>query len=229
MSNRATLAVLMALAEALIVVASVSAEGVSCATTSAAPIVESFPVVAELLFGLVFACVLFCLTIIVLRPLAAPALTVLPTAPVATAPAAAVEGTFLAGADTFAPVPLVSVVALVAMVATATVVLVVESGAAIEVGVALATARTVLRDPESFNGGTLSRAEVGAEDGAEDGAEAGAEPEATRTEPGALFVMVIASTPAAIVDTEAGAVLTLDAATAIVFVAVFVALGSVLV
>jgi len=105
----------------------------------------------------------------------------------------------------------------------------VESAAATEVGVALVTARSVLRDPESFKGGTLSRAEVGAEDGAEVGAEAGADPVATGTEPWELFVMVIASMPAAIVDTEAGAVLILDSTAATGFVSVFVALGSVLV
>jgi len=214
-----------------VVVALVSAGGCSCDAAFATVIAASFAVLVELLFGLVLDGALFGLTIIVLRLLVAPAvLAALPPALAVTAAAvpavaaAEAEGTFLAGADTFAPAPTVSVVALAV---NATVGFAIAVDAAADVGGALTAARAVLRDPESFSEGTLSRAEVGADEGAEAGAEAGADPVATGTEHVERLV-VLASVPAAVGGTEPGATLVLDNAAATGFVSVFAALGSVL-
>jgi len=202
-----------------VVVALVSAGGCSCDAAFATVIAASFAVFVELLLALVFDGVLFGLTITVLRPLDGPVVAVLPPALAVTeaAVAAAETGsTFLAGADTFAHAPPVSVVALAAV---ATVGFAIAAGAAADVGGALTAARAVLRDPESFSGGTLSRADVGAE--------AGADPVATGTELVERLV-VLASVPAAVGGTEPGATLVLDNAAATGFVSVFAALGSVL-
>ncbi len=202
-----------------------SAGGCSCDTALTTVTAASFAVLVELLVGLVFDGVLFGLTIIVLRPLDGPLVAFLPPAlAVAEIAGVAVEadGTFFTVAATFAPATTVSVAAF------ATVAIVVEAGAAADVGGALAAARAALRDPDSFSGGTLSRAEVGAEEGADAGAETGADPVATGTELGERLV-VLASAPPTVGGTEAGATLVLDTVTATGFISVLAAFGSVLV
>ncbi len=203
-----------------------SAGGCSCDAAFATVVAAaSFEVLAELLFGLVLDGALFGLTTIVLRPLVVPAvLAALPPALVAAAvEAVEAEGNFFIGAETFAPAPTVSVAAF-----TVTATLVDEAGAAADVGGAFAAARAALRDPASFSGGTLSRADVGAEDGAEAGAEAGADPVATGTELGERLV-VLASAPPTVGGTEAGATLVFEVVTATGFISVLAAFGSVLV